>query len=416
MPAAHSTRLDTFFTLLGHEQRQMHSNSPANRWVQVEQTVLCQIVSLGLAYSRLDAATYDAASCCRCMQVLTENIEECLHPYRAYVLDQEQHHLRSPECSLSSLRAMGEFQIMISCLLRLVASAWQQADDLAALDGRLRSTAIGCTYSIRAALRLHLRHMRRLLRFHLAAWLMHGEVVKGGIFFVQLVRPTRAPLLSPVALNSDERSTTVLTSRDGWFAYELAVTRKPQYMPAVVAESVLFVGKAVRVLRFVDRLIGARSHTTRTTCTLTQRSCPCLPACAEAFAIVFTCAAHHRVHSSHPNEEASRIRTIFFYASHCFCTHYANPRFARSFEAARCVRRKNVGRNPWDTLVYDGRHGRRRDAAGARECRRARRRKQSLISALLSHFCHRAGNRHSPRVRRVATSTKAAHKSRVATE
>jgi hypothetical protein len=131
-------------------------------------------------------------------------------------------------------------------------------------------------------LRVLVRHAQRVLRSQLAAWLLHGELLPGdGDFFIERAKPPAAHAHSAAAAaageagaaaaaaaNCLERSnasgaspgagaaaagtSNAATDDDGavgWSAFEVDVARKPASLPMRVAERILFIGKAVRVLR-----------------------------------------------------------------------------------------------------------------------------------------------------------------------
>lgn len=210
-------------------------------------------------------------------------LDECLQPYRARVLDLEQQLLRSPALSLAALQlGFGEFELTLPALRRLLEDVeHRQLRGVALLDF-LHDEVASCTHSLRDALRVLVRHAQRVLRSQLAAWLLHGELLPGdGDFFIERAKPPAAHAHSAAAAaageagaaaaaaaNCLERSnasgaspgagaaaagtSNAATDDDGavgWSAFEVDVARKPASLPMRVVERILFIGKAVRVLR-----------------------------------------------------------------------------------------------------------------------------------------------------------------------
>lgn len=210
-------------------------------------------------------------------------LDECLQPYRARVLDLEQQLLRSPALSLAALQlGFGEFELTMPALRRLLeAVEHRQLRGVALLDF-LHDEVASCTHSLRDALRVLVRHAQRVLRSQLAAWLLHGELLPGdGDFFIERAKPPAAHAQSAAAAAAGEAGAAAATAANccersnasgasagagaaaagtlsaatdddgtvGWSAFEVVMARKPASFPLRVAERILFIGKAVRVLR-----------------------------------------------------------------------------------------------------------------------------------------------------------------------
>lgn len=196
-------------------------------------------------------------------------LEECLQPYRAHVLALEQSLLRQPDLSLPAMQlGFGDFELTLPALRRLVTTVQDSNIRGVALLDYLHASAASCVHSMRAALRVLLRHTQRVLRSQMAAWLLHGELLPGdGDFFIQHVGAeagdsdgsviadvaaavtATAGSAASAASDAGADATNLGDEGGGWFAYDIAVENKPAALPMRVAERVLFVGKAVRVLR-----------------------------------------------------------------------------------------------------------------------------------------------------------------------
>ena len=195
---------------------------------------------------------------------LALGLDECLQPYRARVLELEQTLLRSPDLSLPSMQlGFGDFELTLPALRRLIAGVQQANLRGVALLDHLHTAAGGCVYSLRAHLAALLRHTQRVLRSQLAAWLLHGELLPGdGEFFIER-RAASATDGESKGADAEAPSWRVGSARaidnvlrGGWFAFDIAVARKPAFLPMRVAERILFIGKAVRVLRAAEQRDG----------------------------------------------------------------------------------------------------------------------------------------------------------------
>ena len=198
-------------------------------------------------------------------------LEECLQPYRARVLHLEQQLLSNPDLSLPALQlGFGDFELSLPALRRLLETVERSQLRGVALLDHLHARAAGCVHSLRASLRVLLRHTQRVLRSQLAAWLLHGELLPGdGDFFI--ARRVQLPPSTPSTEEEDgtDGAHQAATATDGgsgaaqdaggwdddagWFTLEVVVQRKPAALPMRVAERILFIGKTVRVLRASDQ-------------------------------------------------------------------------------------------------------------------------------------------------------------------
>ena len=253
-----------------------------------ERALLSRLLALGSSYRELEAFVGaqlfgegeggvrdkpTAQSGGPYLLALALGLEECLQPYRARVLSLEQSLLRTPDLSLPALQlGFGDFELTLPALRRLLAAIQHSDIRGVALLDHLHASAAGCVHSLRASLRVLLRHTQRVLRSQLAAWLLHGELLPGdGDFFIE--RSTRrrdAEEAEEGSVAASISCASTITSRasasygaggddapdgtsdvlgGGWFAYDIAVARKPAFLPMRVAERILFIGKAVRVLR-----------------------------------------------------------------------------------------------------------------------------------------------------------------------
>ena len=205
----------------------------------------------GLLYEPARGADDPYAVC------VAEGLEECTRPYCARVLELEQALLRNPELSLPALQTgLAEYELLLPALVRLVAPIRRGDVRGSALVDHLHEAAVGAVDSVRLCAHQLLWHAQRVLHSQVHAWLIHGELLEGdGDFFV---RRRAGPLTEAAASGSATASGSASgaggggaagRSADDWAAHELCVTSKPACVPMRVAERILFVGKAVRVLR-----------------------------------------------------------------------------------------------------------------------------------------------------------------------
>jgi len=217
-----------------------------------------------------------------------EALEEVLQPYRARVLELEQQVIRTPELSLPALQlGFSGFELVLPALCQLVSTVQAEALSGARLLDELHAAACGSTLALRGCVEQLLAHTQRVLLSQLSAWLIYGELLPGdGEFFVRrAARPAAAataadddddddddddgstaaaaataspPSLEEEMVNGSEDGMEGHTRLDysAWSCYELAVECKPQLLSMQTAKGVLFVGKAVHVLRRVDETVA----------------------------------------------------------------------------------------------------------------------------------------------------------------
>ena len=230
-----------------------------------EHALARRLLALGHCYRQLESfaaarlfGSSDAASSADLggayIVAFAVGLEECLQPYRARVLELEQHLLRSPNLSLPALQlGFGDFELTLPALRRLLLAVQHGNLRGVALLDHLHGAIAGCTHSLRACIRVLLRHTQRVLRAQLAAWLLHGELLPGDAdFFIRRADGTSDGASGGGGGGGGGGSGggSAADGGDvGWTAFEIIVSCKPASLPMRVAERILFIGKAVRVLR-----------------------------------------------------------------------------------------------------------------------------------------------------------------------
>ncbi|KAL4856683.1 Gamma-tubulin complex component 4 [Chlorella vulgaris] len=211
---------------------------------------------------------------------LANGISELLDVYRAAVLSVEAHllHSKVPPPLLSMQQFLLEFEALLPEVADLVSEV--HGGDLVgsqlmrALSLRAQS---GAPALQSCASRL-LWHCRQVLLKQLESWLVHGLLLDGaGEFFIKRSSPEGAAAGSgrhrPGAGDAVSPSPLAATRPDGtqgagtvldwepleWHAgFEVSITDLPPDVSLPTAEAVLFIGKAVRVLK--QPMSAAASH------------------------------------------------------------------------------------------------------------------------------------------------------------
>ena len=182
------------------------------------------------------------------MTAFALGLDKCLQPYRARVLDLEQQLLRAPDLSLTALQVgFGDFDLVLPALARLLETIQSRHLHGSALHDFLHHEATCCAQPLRRVLHVLLHHTQSVLRSQLAAWLLHGEILPSDEeFFIARSPPRPRDLeLSTIANHQGHGSEDSV----GWNTFQVIVSRKPSAFPMRVADRILFIGKAVRVLR-----------------------------------------------------------------------------------------------------------------------------------------------------------------------
>ena len=218
--------------------------------VESERALCRRLLELGYCYRKLDAFVKaqlfegdngPLSAGGAYLVAFALGIDQCLQPYRARVLELEQQLIRTPDLSLPALQlGFGDFELTLPALHRLLACIERKQLRGVALLDHLHDAVAACADSLRLALNVLLRHTQRVFRSQLSAWLLHGELLPGdGEFFV--------------ALGTGDTTDAAADETLEWSAFVVSIPHKPAAMPMRVAERILFIGKAVRVLRASER-------------------------------------------------------------------------------------------------------------------------------------------------------------------
>ena len=124
-----------------------------------ERALVSRLLDLGHCFHELEAFTtahlFGAASRAdehggAYIVAFATGLEECLHPYRARVLELEQQLLRSPGLSLPALQlGFGDFELTLPALRRLLDAVQGGRLRGVALLDHLHGATAGCTHSLR---------------------------------------------------------------------------------------------------------------------------------------------------------------------------------------------------------------------------------------------------------------------------
>ena len=172
---------------------------------------------------------------------MAQGLEEILQPYRATVLDLEQRVMLEQELSLDELKlGIDEFMLIMLHLCNIVKCCAHLCG-VTLLDA-IDAAASGAVAAPRASIKLLNWHVQRAFLTRLHAWLLYGELLPTNDgFFI------RSNCVSEDTSGSDDP-----LKLSAWTSYEMAIGEKPRFIPTRLAETILFVGKAVRVLRMAE--------------------------------------------------------------------------------------------------------------------------------------------------------------------
>jgi gamma-tubulin complex component 4 len=171
-------------------------------------------------------------------------LEELLDVYRGAVLQVEQRLLRPPTPPLLSLRHfLSDFEVLLPEAASIVQEVQQSQLNAAQLMHLLdRRTRCGIP-AVQACAERLLWHCHGVLFKQLESWMVYGILIDpGNEFFIRSCR----------CLDNDPEATE--TSLDN---FQVADDALPPAVPAALAESVLFVGRSVRILRRSQEKIAA---------------------------------------------------------------------------------------------------------------------------------------------------------------
>ena len=193
---------EVVYALLGHTGKVITSSSsrfdlsPSARYDPSERALLDRLLSLGHAYSQLDAFVHAQLFSAEeggsaYLIALAAGLEECLTPYRTQCLQMEQLLLRiaaTGVClSLAELQlGLGAYELMVPELLSILVRIQNHRLSAAALLDFLHEKWNGAVATMRRCLSTLLWHVQRVLLTQLSGWLLHGEILpENAEFFIQ---------------------------------------------------------------------------------------------------------------------------------------------------------------------------------------------------------------------------------------
>ncbi|CAL8466718.1 g6254 [Coccomyxa elongata] len=215
---------------------------------------LDSLVTLGYHFRELDAFVSASRSHQRLQRNsmmwrgLATGLTELLEVYRAAVLQTQQQLRRMPAISLASLHfALQDFKVLSPALHRLVYQVQKDKLQGSQLLHMLHGKASCGIPEIQSCSARLLWHCNQILLDQVAAWTMHGilqDCCKE--FFIQ---PTydagNGPALTANGLHQDDEQ----HAREWHSGFQVVEQALPPGVTKVVARRILFIGKAVRVLK-----------------------------------------------------------------------------------------------------------------------------------------------------------------------
>ncbi len=183
---------------------------------------------------------------------LYAGLEEALAPYRARVLELEQRLLLEPELTLTEIQLELDVYALTLPRLRSLVERCAPLRSVALLDA-LDEAAASAVSSVRAAVSVVRWHVQRAFLAQLHAWLLYGELLPAaGAFLVRPAAAAAAAATTGAAAADADAVAPQPKLLSVWASYEVAIDQTPRALPTRLAETILFVGKAVRVLREAD--------------------------------------------------------------------------------------------------------------------------------------------------------------------
>ncbi|KAI5078166.1 hypothetical protein GOP47_0007990, partial [Adiantum capillus-veneris] len=185
-------------------------------------------------------------------RALANGISEVLAVYRSAVLKVEQDLLSDATPVLSSLtKDLNKFESILPPLHALV----QEVKENNIKGGRLLNllhTKCHCGVpELQTCMQRLLWHGHQVMYRQLAAWMVYGLLQdQHGEFFISRLQHERMPSEAENGLERPGQSHSADTELADWHSsFQVFSDMLPQYIPSQVADSILFVGKAVRILR-----------------------------------------------------------------------------------------------------------------------------------------------------------------------
>jgi gamma-tubulin complex component 4 len=231
------------------------------------------LVRLGHYFARLEAfvdslcdQTPATGSTSIYHAAFASGLEELLDVYRGAVLQVEQRLLRPPTPPLLSLRHfLSDFEVLLPEAASIVQEVQHGQLNAAQLMHLLdRRTRCGIP-AVQACAERLLWHCNGVMFKQLESWMVYGILIDpGNEFFIRNAATTKAPhkYTTSTTVGRKEIAATEGTSEE-LDVFQVALDALPPAMPAALAESALFVGKSVRILR--------QSHKASTTSRVSPR-------------------------------------------------------------------------------------------------------------------------------------------------
>ncbi|CAK0758510.1 hypothetical protein CVIRNUC_002625 [Coccomyxa viridis] len=177
-------------------------------------------------------------------RAVATGLSELLDVYRAAILRMQQQLRRMPSVSMASLNfSLQEFKVLLPALHRMMYQA-----DRNKLSGsqllRLLHDKAGCGVpALQSCCQRLLWHCNQTLLSHIRSWVVHGVLLGGGEdFFIQMAAPEQD--IGAAAPQNDAAG--AIEWQQGFMVAREAL---PPYISKDTADSVLFIGKAMRVLK-----------------------------------------------------------------------------------------------------------------------------------------------------------------------
>lgn len=199
-------------------------------------------------------------------RALATGVSELLDVYRAAILKVQQHMYHHPSLTLAGLQhLLLECQMILPAVHQLVHTVQQDNISGASLLHLLHSKAQCGIPELQSCLVRLLWHCNQVLFKQLSAWMVHGLLQdRHQEFFIQQTSPQASPLHTPPASSPppphpqqgappqphQETPPPEDTNAAEWHqGFQVSMQALPPAVTVTIAESILFVGKAVRVLQ-----------------------------------------------------------------------------------------------------------------------------------------------------------------------
>ncbi|KAH6559292.1 hypothetical protein KP509_1Z015200 [Ceratopteris richardii] len=199
-------------------------------------------------------------------RALANGISEILAVYRSAVLKVEQDLLADPTPVLSSLtKDLNKFEILLPPLHALVQEVREKNVKGGRLLDLLHTKCHTGVPELQACMQRLLWHGHQVMYRQLASWMVYGILHdKDEEFFIQRLQMENSQSKAENELERPgQRNSNADTELADWHSsFHVFLGMLPQYIPSQVAESVLFVGKAVRILRNPSKSFKSHQHET----------------------------------------------------------------------------------------------------------------------------------------------------------